>query len=75
MCQENATQEVEDTAHVLGPAVAENLLDQFPLDPTTEEGETVLVFWTQCVACEMTHQSGIWEIQMFLGIPLLYPGI
>lgn len=39
MCQENTAQEVEDTAHVLGPAVAENLLVKFPLDHTTEEGE------------------------------------
>lgn len=39
MCQENTAQEVEDTAHVLGPAVAENLLAKFSLDHTAEEDE------------------------------------
>ena len=42
MCQENTRQEVEDTAHVLGPAVAENVLVKFPLGHTTEEGENSL---------------------------------
>lgn len=61
---------MEDTAHVLGPAVAENLLVKFPLDHTTEKGEN-----SPDILDPVCGMWEAWEIQMLLGMPILYPDV